>query len=151
MPDSLQIKHDIMVKLAQAQKQYKCLCDRVITGAGIYLSQNNLLRTIAERSPIAQNELPGILGVSNATVAVSLQKIEAKGWVYKYTDRSDSRCNIVEITAEGLRVHRRCNELCGAFNEQVWDSFSPDELDEFERLLDRLLASLDRLSGAETE
>ena len=74
----------------------------------LYVGQTEILFLLDEKTGRSQKELANELGVSKATVGVSLRRMELVGLVNRITDLRDARCIRVSMTDKGMDVCQHC-------------------------------------------
>jgi DNA-binding MarR family transcriptional regulator len=79
--------------------------------AGISLA-DYLVLAVVRRSPrqrSAPTAICDVLGRTTGGMTLTLDRLEAAGWVRRKVDRTDRRRVVVELTATGLRLAARVN------------------------------------------
>ncbi|MDR3349631.1 MAG: MarR family transcriptional regulator [Acidaminococcales bacterium] len=102
--------------------EYKKCIDKISKKFNLYVGQTDILFLLDERSGRSQKELAGALGVSKATVGVSLRRMESAGLVNRATDPRDARCVRVSLTDKGMAI---CNK-CKAAHKTIYASMFGD-------------------------
>ncbi len=114
------------------------------------LSSPMLLLTLFEMEisgkQCSQRELARKMGLSPATIAVSLKPLERDGYVERCTDERDARRNLVSLTDKGRDAVKRCEEALRAVDRQMMLGFTAEECDTFSVFLERMI---ENLGGAE--
>ena len=88
---------------------YNICMQRVLSKYGLYPGQPLLLFAIRDSENPTQNELAEKLGVSKASVGVSLRRLEKSGFVKRKQDKKDTRCNRIVLTNKGKDyAHSSC-------------------------------------------
>jgi len=82
-----------------------------------------------ERSFSSQREIAEFLGVSPATVAVSLRRMEAHGLLHKVQDDKDQRRNQILLTDKGRERLEACLAAIREIDQGMFKGFSPEEKD----------------------
>ena len=82
------------------------------------------------------------LGVSPATVAVSIKRMEKAGLVSKSTDRDDLRRNHLAITDKGLLLVNDCIRAFHDVDEGTFKGFSEEERRQLEGSYRRMMENL---------
>lgn len=94
----------------------------------------------------SQRDVARIMGISPATVAVSLKTLERNGYVARSTDEQDARRNRMTLTAKGKSAVKLCGESFRAVDKRMLADFSPAEKEQLGEFLIRMI---DNLGGAE--
>ena len=74
---------------------------RLLQGEKIHPGQPPILKLLMEKDGRSQCELACIIGVSRASLGVSLRRMEKAGLITRTPDEKDSRYNMVYLTEEG--------------------------------------------------
>jgi len=82
------------------------------------------------------------LGVSPATVAVSIKRMEKAGLVCKSTDPNDQRRNHLAITDKGLRLVEDCIRAFHCVDVGMFKGFSKEERKQLEKYYRRMMQNL---------
>ena len=75
----------------------------------------------------SQKEIAEFLGVSAATVAVSLRRMEAHGLLHKVQDEQDLRRNKIVLTGKGRERVEGCVAAFKEIDSGMFRGFSPEE------------------------
>ena len=113
--------------------------DDITAASGIALP-DYLVLGVVRRSPggrSAPTAIAEVLGRTTGGMSLTLDRLEAKGWVRRSFDPADRRRVIVELTPAGLRLATRVNR-----DLHQWE----DRLD-----IDADLAAVDRVLDAVTK
>ena len=86
-----------------------------------------------------QRELAGSLGIVGHTLTRHIDNLEQQGWVVRRRSPADRRAVRVEITEKGVEAHERMRQAVVAFDRRLRSGLSPEELDRFRAVLDRLV------------
>ena len=82
------------------------------------------------------------LGVSPATVAVSIKRMEKAGLISKSTDRDDLRRNHLAITDKGLLLVNDCIRAFHDVDEGTFKGFSEEQRKQLENSYRRMMENL---------
>ncbi len=92
----------------------------------------------------SQKEIAGFLGVSAATVAVSLRRMEAHGLLHKVQDEKDLRRNHIVLTDKGRERVEGCVAAFKDIDIGMFRGFSQEERDSltgfYHRIFDNLVS-----------
>lgn len=69
----------------------RCRFNEVINEEGLYSGQQDIIFALIENEGITTSKLAQITGVSNATMSVSIKRMEKAGYVTKKNDKKDAR------------------------------------------------------------
>ena len=104
-----------------------------------------LFRSFVSDNPnVSQKELARMYGVSGATIAVSLKKLERGGYIRRLVDQEDNRCNQICITDKGRKVVEDSVKIFRQMESRMFEGFSENDMKVLGQLLDRIYGNLDR-------
>lgn len=115
----------------------------------ITLSQLKMLFTILhseyspEKGTMPLKELERRFGVAQSTAAGIIQRLEKKGLVESVADAEDKRIKILRTTRKGKSICESAAKSMGEMSERSLSEFTVDEKAELERLLRKLLKSIE--------
>jgi MarR family transcriptional regulator, organic hydroperoxide resistance regulator len=115
-------------------------------GAGeLTVSQYQLLAALAEGSERPVGELAEAAAVTTPTATRMLDGLERAGIAERRHSTSDRRVVTVRLTARGWRLMKRKEEVVDAKRRALFESLSPSERGQVERLLRRLAGVIEEL------
>ncbi len=94
----------LVEKYIQTNRRHRKILEQELNFTGVYRSQHQLLMFIADNPNVSQKELARLYGVSTATIAVSLKKLEQGGYIRREVDSKDNRYNQICLTEKGMRT-----------------------------------------------
>ena len=97
-------EHCLVEKYIRVARLHRSMMERRLDGTGVYRSQHQILMFVSDNPNVSQKELARMYGVSGATIAVSLKKLERGGYIRRLVDQEDNRCNQICITDKGRQV-----------------------------------------------
>lgn len=110
------------------------------------LAQLSILITLLDRGPIRMTELAAHERVRTPTTTVAIRRLEKIGLVKRSRDPSDLRAVLVDITPQGLAVHRESLANRHAALAAMLSQLDAEDLD----ILTKALAPLERLATCES-
>ena len=116
------------------------------TTSELTLAQLSILITLLDRGPIRMTELAAHERVRTPTTTVAIRRLEKIGLVKRTRDPSDLRAVLVEITPQGLAVHRESLANRRAALAAMLSRLSREDLGT----LSDALAPLERLATCES-
>lgn len=135
-------QHEMIHKYISITRMHRSIIDRRLSATGVYRSQHQILMYVADNPFVSQIELARMYGVSGATVAVSLKKLEKGGYIVREADEKDGRLNHISITDKGRKVVAdsvkifRNTELC------MFRGFTEQDMKQMGEFLDRIYENL---------
>lgn len=132
--------------LSHSLMDYECLrrytVHSFLHNSGVYFGQPPVLDYLIQNGTSTQNEIAKALGVSPASMAMSVKRMQKSGLIEKVNDESDLRCNKITITESGKKqaknIHSRFDEL----DKKMYDGFSEEELNSLKSFIDRMTENL---------
>ncbi len=101
--------------------------DRIATAHGIAFA-DYLVLGVVRRSPGGNGrptEMCAVLGRTTGGMTLTLDRLEAAGWVKRSADRADRRRIVVSLTAEGRRLAEAVNGELHAWEQSL--ALNPSE------------------------
>ncbi|WNB85364.1 MarR family transcriptional regulator [Cellulomonas sp. ATA003] len=92
------------------------------------------------------SELADHVGVGRATISRQVKRLEGYGLLSRRPDPQDSRGQLLELTAEGMRRLTEAQDARRAWLRAALSSWSDDEVDDLATSLERLNATLDQVT-----
>ncbi len=141
----------LFTRLARVGLLVDAFQHRCLDAFGLLFVDYSVLRLLQlSGSPyrLSPTELSKILVRSSGGMTQILDRLERADLVARAADPTDRRKVIVGLTAAGLRTAERANERYAAEREALLASLPPDEVDEIDRAIHRLLEVLHVTSPA---
>lgn len=102
---------------------------------GLGKGQPPILKYLSENDGCKQSEIAQREHVSAATTTVMLQTMEKNGLIQRKSDENDLRIMRVYITEKGRQVQKKCDEAIENMEKEIYEGFTPDEIETFKMLL----------------
>src|SRR3954447_1104899 len=100
-----------------------------------------ILNALRQGEWTAQLDLARALGIESPTLTRHLDNLERNGLVVRRPSETDRRAVLVELTPAGEDAHERMRSAVIAFNRRLQAGLAPDDLRQFESVLDHLAAN----------
>lgn len=111
---------------------------------GIHSSQHFALMYLSNHPDVvSQARLAELLNVTPASVARTMKSLEAGGYIHRSDAADDGRRNIITVTDDGRRVLETSKCVFDHMDGITFDGFSEAELEQLERLQERMLHNID--------
>jgi len=136
---------EIIHQLISFAMKYRKIMQYYLEETGVYQAQHRLLMEISRNPNVSQKEIAGIMGISPATIAVSLKKLEKGNYINKEMDEGDNRLNQITITEKGRKVVEQSKQIFESTERKVLEGFTEDEKFALLHLLQKLNANLDKM------
>jgi DNA-binding MarR family transcriptional regulator len=78
--------------------------EQVLPGWSLSLSEVYALGILAERAPLAQQELGAELSLEKSSVSRLVQQLDGRGWVSRQPGAHDNRLRLLRLTEEGAAI-----------------------------------------------
>ncbi len=139
-PLSLRVFHAFF----KAMRLHRQLVFKTMSEKDIFPGQAGCLWVISSHDGIPQRDLARRLHVARPTITVMLQKMEAAGLITRQSDADDQRLTRIYLTDAGRSLQDEMNLAMAGFINVSFGRMSPNDLEEFERLLGQLCSIIDR-------
>jgi len=123
-------------------REHRKTVEKRICSLGIHPSQHHFLMYIAKHGACTQNNIADAMEISAATVAVSLKKLEKGGYIEKQTSRTDSRSNLIALTAKGEDVVTKSKDMFDRVDREMFASLTEEEQQQLHNLMERVVNNL---------
>ena len=111
---------------------------------GLYVGQPALLRFVRAHPGCTQTEIADDLGVSSASVAFSVKRLEKTGFLMKQINTLNMRCNKLYVTSEGLEVLDKFQDVYDEMNMAMFEGFSEEELEQLASFAERVQSNIEK-------
>ena len=112
---------------------------------GLYEGQPAVLFQLQKMENPTQMELAQALGITKASVGVSLRRMEKAGFVKRRQDKGDSRCNRISLTKKGSEFVRWCELDMEMISNNLLEDFEGDEREAVLHTLERLYKGVNNM------
>jgi MarR family transcriptional regulator for hemolysin len=133
--------------LTHATRAISRAFDDALAVAGGSLPVWLVLLNLKMRSVASQRELAEAMGIKEATLTHHLNAMETAGLITRRRDPANRRIHVVELTEAGESSFERLREAAVAFDAQLRQNVTADEIAMLERLLGRLAANVAQPDG----
>ncbi|MBR5949387.1 MAG: MarR family transcriptional regulator [Clostridia bacterium] len=106
-------------------------------------SQMRMLEFIEKNNGCTQAEVADAMQVSPASVAQSIKRMEASGFVTREVCKGNLRANSLRVTAEGSAAARNCRVVFDELESRMFRGFSSEEKQLTNDLITRLITNLE--------
>jgi len=121
---------------------HRKICEKMLSKTGVYRSQHRILMYISKNKNTSQKQIAEAMEVSTPTIAVSIKKLEAAGYVHKITNKEDNRFNKIVLTAKGEEVIKLSKKIFDDIEKNMFNNFSNDEIKTLNSYLIRMYQNL---------
>ena len=134
----LPVHEPIGLRVVRTAKVLSRAFDEALAEAGSSLPTWLVLVSLKGKDHGAQRELADAVGIEGPTLTHHLNRMEAAGLVTRRRDPDNRRVHRVELTADGEALFTRLLGTVAAFDRQLQEGISENQLATLRRLLDRL-------------
>jgi DNA-binding MarR family transcriptional regulator len=105
--------------------------------------QGRILFVLWRRDDVSIRELASRTSLSKSTLTAMLDRLEGSGHVVRVPSGSDRRKIMIRLTDRDRRLREDYTRLSSEMSELVYRGFREEEIDAFERFLERMLQNLE--------
>ena len=113
-----------------------------IRGTGIKRYHVPFIAEIGAAPHMSQKDLARILPFDKSRISVVVNELMADGYV---VNESSSKTWSLVLTAKGRRVLKDIDEVMGRASEKIFADFTAEDLDTYERLVNKMIKHLDEV------
>ncbi len=106
--------------------------------------EGSVLYILWRSGPLRQGALAAKAGIDKSTLALTLSRMERKGWVARGPDPDDARAALVSISRTAAARAPAFETVSRKMNDLFYDGLTDAEIDAFESTLERILENLRR-------
>jgi DNA-binding MarR family transcriptional regulator len=134
------------------QTQYKTFLrlEAELQRLGVTTTQFRILTTLAHGGNYSSAKLSRMFGVKPQTMIKQIAILESKGLIERALAKGSKRVLEVKMTEAGRGALRACDKAATAVEATLFECFTPEELETYRALMERLLASM-RTTPTEAE
>lgn len=107
-----------------------------------HLGQGPILDYVANNPNCTQAEIAEYMGISAASVACSVRRMEHAGLINRSADEKDQRCNRLMLTKKGSDTAIDVRLKLDGLDKRMFDGFDDEELAKLGEYYGRMLANL---------
>lgn len=116
--------------------------------AGVDLVTSRMIVLLAERGALTAGEIVKVMALPQSTISHQLKRLEGLGYLTREVGPDDSRIVIARLTAQGIEVARRSNELSREVVGALVSAIGEDDLPTVRAALKRADAALEVMYDA---
>ncbi|MEA4900299.1 MarR family transcriptional regulator [Desulfitobacterium sp.] len=92
---------------------------------------------------VTQKQLADKMSLKEPTVVRLLDKMEALGWVIRENSEKDKRAKLLKLTEKGQKIETEMLDVAEKFRNDVISGITPEELDNYKSVLDKMLKNIE--------
>jgi len=116
--------------------------NELLKGEAIHFGQPPIFHALMEKDEQSQCDIAAAIGVSRASVGVSLRRMEKAGIVKRVINQKDSRYNLVSLTEKGRIMAQRSEDIMLSLSAKKLEGFTEEEADLLISMLERVEANM---------
>ncbi len=134
--DTYELSGQVGFNLRRANQRHVAIFAKHVQG--LTPTQFAVLARLAELGALSQNKLGRLTAMDSATIKGVVGRLRDKGLVETYPDQSDQRLRLIALTAQGRSNFEVAVGQALQARLETMEHLSPEEIEIFERLLDKL-------------
>ncbi len=125
----------------------RTMYDRRMAPLGLTRSQWWVLNHLYFHEGISQTEFAALLDIEKATVGRLLDRLEAKGWVARKSDKQDKRTKRVYLTEQVQPTLQIMRDMAAVTRDEAVRSLSKTERKQLRNMLQRMRDDLSEMTS----
>lgn len=113
-----------------------------VKDAGLSASESRCLGAIGSFAPLSVKDLAQRANLDKGQASRAAQALVDQGLVQKEASGTDGRGVVLTLTRKGKQTWQRVMQIIARRNEEIFGCLAPAELEQFSRLLDRLIGHM---------
>jgi DNA-binding MarR family transcriptional regulator len=108
-------------------------------------SQGRILFPLWRNDGISINKLARETVLGKSTLTTMLDRLEEAGQIKRVPSETDRRKTLIFLTEKNKQLQNKYIQVSNEMTALFYDGFTPEEIDLFERSLERILANLSKI------
>ena len=130
-------------RLMRVNRLHRSLVEKTMGEAGLHRSQHLMLIYLKNCTAApSQKEIAASFDVTPAAVAMSLNKLEEKGYIERFHIGDDRRTNYVRISEKGAGVLEQTRAMCEEADKAMFKDIGAEDIEKLTELLDKMKDNL---------
>ncbi len=138
-------------KMVKVTLLHRYAISTALSGMKLYRGQPEILEYLNDHGDCSQKELADSLGVSPASIATSLKRMNKAGFIERTEDEKDRRINRIRLTPKGNNIRMAGKAECERVDKAMFSGFSDEEILAFSDMLSRVAKNLSPVGISEKE
>ena len=114
---------------------------------GVNVTEWRVLGSLALYAPMTANDICLLTRTDKAPISRAIARLMAAGMVKREADPKDKRRIMLALTPKGRQTHDRILPIALEREERLLEALTPEEIDEFRRILKKLRRQAATLDG----
>lgn len=90
-----------------------------LVGTNVHPAESYVVHELWKSSPLSQSDISERLGIGNAAIGKTLQRLEKGGFVERSRHATDGRRVMVRLTDKGVLAHERFDSAANALIDEI--------------------------------
>lgn len=140
-------RKQVVLSIMNTNICHRRVVEKRLQSTGVYRSQHQLLMHISKHPNRSQIEIAEGMGITPATVAVTIKKLVKAGYIKKQMDDKDNRFNKIELTEKAVAVVNESIHIFDTINEAMLKEFTEEEMETMMNYMNRIQSNLNAMEG----
>lgn len=149
MPSDRESHKSLGRLIASISRQAQVFIRKRASELGLGKGQFFLLKILATKEDLNQNELTGTLMIDKATTARAIKSLESKGLAIRVVDPEDRRSNRLSLTPKGKKLCAELDEISLELENRLLAGFSQKDRQRLSALLEKLVANAEKVTESD--
>lgn len=134
-------------RVTRVAKMLRCRFNEAANEEGLFSGQQHIILLLKHNSGLTVGQVAESIGVSPATVSVSIKRMEKAGFVEKRADEKDARITKLYLTEKGESAPEHIRDKMDSQEKFITKSMTDEEILLFSDLLDKAINNLYEQEG----
>jgi len=99
-----------------------------LNGIDMTIEQFKVMVVLWQEKSSTQQNIADFVGKDKTSVTRLIAGLEKRSLIQRVTDKTDKRCNLVTLTAQGVALEKPTMEVLTRANDALHKEFNPEEL-----------------------
>ena len=114
---------------------------------GLSVPEWRVMAVLGDSGPLTQRELTRLTLMDKVAVNRACKVLEERGLASRRPNAQDGRSHLLDLTDEGVRMRDEIMPLALEMERRLFSNFTPDEVDQFRSLLERVRGEVQDLDA----
>jgi DNA-binding MarR family transcriptional regulator len=125
--DDRSLAHLVGYAASRAALEMRKVFQQHVGPLDLRVAEFTILRLLADNGPVAQRRLAEALDMAAPNMAVTLDRMAARGWIERVRSTDDRRSQRVHLTAAGERLAAEADRIAASMEEPALAGLSRAE------------------------
>ncbi len=114
---------------------------------GLSVPEWRVMAVLGDSGPLTQRDLTRLTLMDKVAVNRACKVLEERDLVARQPNEQDGRSHLLELTADGTRMHDEIMTLALEMERRLFSNFTAEEVAQFRSLLERVRGEVDDLDA----